>query len=86
MAFGKSEVEMESDNEIAALDKHLAVSGGEERKSGGGASAGASGGMKVVPEAMRKYAALRSSRFHGVTRCGQVAMGNRVPLVVLWID
>ncbi|CAD6265221.1 unnamed protein product [Miscanthus lutarioriparius] len=53
--------------EIAALDKQLAV-GGEERKPGGGASAGARGGGKLVAEAMRKYAAPRSSRFHGVTR------------------
>ncbi|KAK8447248.1 hypothetical protein SEVIR_8G027749v4 [Setaria viridis] len=57
--------------EIAALDKQLAVGGGgggEERKMGGGASAGAGGGRKLVAEAMRKYAAPRSSRFHGVTR------------------
>ncbi|KAG2614849.1 AP2-like ethylene-responsive transcription factor PLT2 [Panicum virgatum] len=54
--------------EIAALDKQLAVvGGGEETKPDGGASAGASGG-KLVAEAMRKYAAPRSSRFHGVTR------------------
>jgi len=78
--------------EIAALDKQLAV-GGEERKPGGGASAGARGGGKLVAEAMRKYAAPRSSRFHGVTRCGLATLGNReavlpvrVPLVVLWID
>ncbi|CAL5003826.1 unnamed protein product [Urochloa decumbens] len=51
--------------EIAALDKQLAV-GGEERKAGGGAGGG--GGGKLVAEAMRKYAAPRSSRFHGVTR------------------
>ncbi|KAF8706530.1 hypothetical protein HU200_030812 [Digitaria exilis] len=53
--------------EIAALDKQLAVGGGagEERKPGGGG--------KLVAEAMRKYAAPRSSRFHGVTRCGLVA-------------
>ncbi|CAL5008180.1 unnamed protein product [Urochloa decumbens] len=60
--------------EIAALDKQLAVGvggGGEERKAGGGAGAGGSGGGgggKLVAEAMRKYAAPRSSRFHGVTR------------------
>ncbi|PUZ62936.1 hypothetical protein GQ55_3G026400 [Panicum hallii var. hallii] len=55
--------------EIAALDKQLAVvGGGEERKPDGGASAGAGGGGKLVAEAMRKYAAPRSSRFHGVTR------------------
>ncbi|KAJ1267475.1 hypothetical protein BS78_07G059100 [Paspalum vaginatum] len=57
--------------EIAALDKQLAV-GGEGRKPGGpagaGAGAGAGGGGKLVAEAMRKYAAPRSSRFHGVTR------------------
>ncbi|RCV24146.1 hypothetical protein SETIT_5G061200v2 [Setaria italica] len=56
--------------EIAALDKQLAVGGGgggEERKMGGGASAGAGGGRKLVAEAMHKYAAPRSSRFHGVT-------------------
>nr|CAB3463052.1 unnamed protein product [Digitaria exilis] len=48
--------------EIAALDKQLAVGGGagDERKPGGGG--------KLVAEAMRKYAAPRSSRFHGVTR------------------
>ncbi|CAO2205898.1 unnamed protein product [Urochloa humidicola] len=50
--------------EIAALDKQLAV-GGEERKTGAGAGGG---GGKLVAEAMRKYAAPRSSRFHGVTR------------------
>jgi len=80
--------------EIAALDKQLAVvGGGEETKPDGGASAGASGG-KLVAEAMRKYAAPRSSRFHGVTRCGLAILWNRelralpvlVPLLVLWID
>ncbi|WVZ94885.1 hypothetical protein U9M48_040717 [Paspalum notatum var. saurae] len=50
--------------EIAALDKQLAVVGGEQRKPGGAAG----GGGKLVAEAMRKYAAPRSSRFHGVTR------------------
>ncbi|CAO2168184.1 unnamed protein product [Urochloa humidicola] len=58
--------------EIAALDKQLAVggvgAGGEERKRGGGAGAGGGSGGKLVAEAMRKYAAPRSSRFHGVTR------------------
>lgn len=69
--------------EIAALDKQLAVvvgGGGEERRpaaagtgagAGAGAEAGAAsagGGGKLVAEAMRKYAAPRSSRFHGVTR------------------
>lgn len=56
--------------EIAALDKQLAVVGGEERRPGGAgaASAGGGGGGKLVAEAMRKYAAPRSSKFHGVTR------------------
>ena len=64
----------EAGGEIAALDKQLAVvvGGGEERRPGGaGAGAGAAsagGGGKLVAEAMRKYAAPRSSRFHGVTR------------------
>jgi hypothetical protein len=50
--------------EIAALDKQLAVvvSGGEAKPSSSGA------GGKLVAQAMRKYAAPRSSRFHGVTR------------------
>lgn len=49
--------------EIAALDEQLAVTvdGGEETK------ASPSGG-KLVAETMRKYAAPRSSRYHGVTR------------------
>ena len=64
----------EAGGEIAALDKQLAVvvGGGEERRpAGSGAGAGAAsagGGGKLVAEAMRKYAAPRSSRFHGVTR------------------
>ncbi|KAL6658950.1 hypothetical protein ACP70R_002990 [Stipagrostis hirtigluma subsp. patula] len=55
--------------EIAALDKQLAVGGGagEERKEPTSGGAGAGGG-KLVAEAMRKYAAPRSSRYHGVTR------------------
>lgn len=57
----------EAGGEIAALDKQLAV-GGEERRPAGAASAGGGGGGKLVAEAMRKYAAPRSSRFHGVTR------------------
>uniref|UniRef100_A0ACD6A1Q9 Uncharacterized protein n=1 Tax=Avena sativa TaxID=4498 RepID=A0ACD6A1Q9_AVESA len=51
--------------EIAALDQQLAVVGGagvaEEGKS-------PPGGGKLVAEAMRKHAAPRSSRYHGVTR------------------
>nr|AVY91845.1 ovule development [Saccharum hybrid cultivar SP80-3280] len=60
----------EAGGEIAALDKQLAVVGGEERRPGGAgaASAGGGGGGKLVAEAMRKYAAPRSSKFHGVTR------------------
>jgi len=68
-ASGESPAAAGPGGEIAALDKQLAVvSGGEERKPDGGASAGAGGGGKLVAEAMRKYAAPRSSRFHGVTR------------------
>ena len=94
-ASGESPAAAGPGGEIAALDKQLAVvSGGEERKPDGGASAGAGGGGKLVAEAMRKYAAPRSSRFHGVTRCGLAILGNRelralpvlVPLLVLWID
>ncbi|OEL24878.1 AP2-like ethylene-responsive transcription factor AIL1 [Dichanthelium oligosanthes] len=58
--------------EIAALDKQLTVvvvgGGGEERKPGGSDGAAAGGGGKLVAEALRKHAAPRSSRFHGVTR------------------
>ncbi|KAG0522689.1 hypothetical protein BDA96_07G059200 [Sorghum bicolor] len=51
-------------------------SGDERRLAGAGAVAGAvaasaaaaGGGGKLVAEAMRKYAAPRSSKFHGVTR------------------
>ncbi|XP_006659172.1 AP2-like ethylene-responsive transcription factor PLT2 [Oryza brachyantha] len=52
--------------EIAALDEQQAVAdgGGDE----GRAAAGGGGGGKLVAEAMRKYAAPRSSRYHGVTR------------------
>ncbi|CAM0911132.1 unnamed protein product [Alopecurus aequalis] len=53
--------------EIAALDQQLAV------VDGAGASVAEEGktppgGGKLVAEAMRKYAAPRSSRYHGVTR------------------
>ncbi|XP_066352813.1 AP2-like ethylene-responsive transcription factor CRL5 isoform X2 [Miscanthus floridulus] len=64
----------EAGGEIAALDKQLAVVVGgveERRPAGSGSGAGAAstgGGGKLVAEAMRKYAAPRSSRFHGVTR------------------
>ncbi|TVU42990.1 hypothetical protein EJB05_09419 [Eragrostis curvula] len=72
-ASGDPAVPAGAGGEIAALDKQLAVggggAGGEERKPAAGAGAGASGsGGKLVAEAMRKYAAPRSSRFHGVTR------------------
>lgn len=64
---GQPAAAAEAGGEIAALDKQLAVvGGGEERRPAGSASAG--GGGKLVAEAMRKYAAPRSSRFHGVTR------------------
>lgn len=64
---GEPAAAAEAGGEIAALDKQLAVvGGGEERRPAGAASAG--GGGKLVAEAMRKYAAPRSSRFHGVTR------------------
>jgi AP2-like factor (ANT lineage) len=76
--------------EIAALDRKLAVAGAggaaEERKPGGGAVSGAGGGGKLVAEAMRKYAAPRSSRFHGVTRLDCRCPIRHPPLVVLWID
>uniref|UniRef100_A0A0D9X4U5 AP2/ERF domain-containing protein n=1 Tax=Leersia perrieri TaxID=77586 RepID=A0A0D9X4U5_9ORYZ len=60
--------------EIAAIDKQLAVAdggggGGDEGKAApADAAAGGGGGGKLVAEAMRKYAAPRSSRYHGVTR------------------
>ncbi|CAO2189616.1 unnamed protein product [Urochloa humidicola] len=54
--------------EIAALDKQLAVGVGGDGERKPGAGAGGTGGGKLVAEAMRKYAAPRSSRFHGVTR------------------
>ncbi|KAG8086872.1 hypothetical protein GUJ93_ZPchr0010g9649 [Zizania palustris] len=67
--------EAEAGGEIAALDKQQAVVGGG---GGGGAAVGdddddddgkaAPGGGRLVAEAMRKYAAPRSSRYHGVTR------------------
>jgi AP2-like factor (ANT lineage) len=51
--------------EIPALDQHLAVADGAGVAEEGKA---APGGGKLVAEAARKYAAPRSSRFHGVTR------------------
>uniref|UniRef100_A0A0E0LRR9 AP2/ERF domain-containing protein n=1 Tax=Oryza punctata TaxID=4537 RepID=A0A0E0LRR9_ORYPU len=60
--------------EIAALDEQLAVADGGGGGGGGGddekaaAAEGGGGGGKLVAEAMRKYAAPRSSRYHGVTR------------------
>ncbi|KAF0897666.1 hypothetical protein E2562_000384 [Oryza meyeriana var. granulata] len=60
--------------EIAALDKQQAVADGDSGGGGGGGGGGgdegkaAAGGGKLVAEAMRKYAAPRSSRYHGVTR------------------
>lgn len=77
-------------------------SGDERRLAGAGAVAGAvaasaaaaGGGGKLVAEAMRKYAAPRSSKFHGVTRYEYERGGARVlPRlsvgdfeVVLWFD
>ncbi|AQK41262.1 AP2-like ethylene-responsive transcription factor AIL1 [Zea mays] len=68
---GEPAAAAEAGGEIAALDKQLAVVGGGEERRPAGAGAGAAsagGGGKLVAEAMRKYAAPRSSRFHGVTR------------------
>lgn len=66
---GEPAAAAEAGGEIAALDKQLAVvGGGEERRPAGAGAASAGGGGKLVAEAMRKYAAPRSSRFHGVTR------------------
>ncbi|KAG8046608.1 hypothetical protein GUJ93_ZPchr0008g11596 [Zizania palustris] len=63
--------EAEAGGEIAALDKQQAVVDGDGGGGGGGGGdegKAAPGGGKLVAESMRKYAAPRSSRYHGVTR------------------
>lgn len=63
--------------EIAALDEQLAVAdgGGDDGKAAAAAEGGGGGG-KLVAETMRKYAAPRSSRYHGVTRFWELSLRN----------
>ena len=65
--------------EIAALDEQLAVAVAGGGGGGGGdgpRKEAAGGGGKLVAEAMRKYAAPRSSRYHGVTRLARRELGK----------
>ncbi|KAL5219746.1 hypothetical protein ABZP36_024459 [Zizania latifolia] len=59
--------EAEAGGEIAALDKQQAVTDGGGCGGGGDEGKAAPGGGRLVTESMRKYAAPRSSRYHGVT-------------------
>lgn len=76
--------------EIAALDEQLAVAdgGGDDGKAAAAAEGGGGGG-KLVAETMRKYAAPRSSRYHGVTRFWELSLRNPSSLnffSVFWLD